>query len=69
MRTLVQVAGSALRMSSHVFKRELMDKPSPLNKLVASYVHAFLSMTGQTAACNRMHEVSTRHGALVESRL
>jgi hypothetical protein len=68
MRTLVQVAGSALRMSSHVFKRELMDKPS-LNKLVASYVHAFLSMTGQTAACNRMHEVSTRHGALVESRL
>lgn len=59
-RTIVQVAGTAWQMSSHMFKREVMDKPSPLNKLVASYVHAFLSMTGQTAACNRMHEVSTR---------
>ena len=59
-RTLVQVAGSALRMSSATFKREVMDKPSPLNKLIAAYVHAFLSMTGQTAACNRMHEVNTR---------
>jgi CRP-like cAMP-binding protein len=59
-RTIVQVGGSALRMSSRVFKREVMEKPSPLNKLIASYVHAFLSMTGQTAACNRMHEVSTR---------
>lgn len=59
-RTIVQVAGNALQMSSRVFKREVMDKPSPLNKLVASYIHAFLAMTGQTAACNRMHEVSTR---------
>jgi len=59
-RTIVQVGGTALRMSSRVFKREVMDKPSPLNKMIASYVHAFLSMTGQTAACNRMHEVSTR---------
>ena len=59
-RTIIQVAGTALRMSAPTFKREVMDKPSPLNKLVASYIHAFLSMTGQTAACNRMHEVNTR---------
>lgn len=59
-RTIVQVAGTALRMSALMFKREVMDKPSPLNRLVASYIHAFLSMTGQTAACNRMHEVNTR---------
>lgn len=59
-RTIVQVAGTALRMNSSLFKREVMDKSSPLNKLVAAYVHAFLAMTGQTAACNRMHEVNTR---------
>jgi CRP-like cAMP-binding protein len=59
-RTLVQIAGAALRMNAAQFKREVMEKPSPLNKLIASYVHAFLAMTGQTAACNRMHEVNTR---------
>jgi CRP-like cAMP-binding protein len=59
-RTLVQVAGSAYFMSAEVFKREVMDKDSPLNRLVASYIHAFLNMTGQTAACNRLHEVETR---------
>lgn len=59
-RTFVQVAGRSLRMSSDVFKREVMQKDSPLNPLVASYIHAFLNMTGQTAACNRLHEVETR---------
>lgn len=59
-RTIVQIAGTALRMTAAEFKREVMDKPSPLNRLVASYIHAFLAMTGQTAACNRMHEVNTR---------
>ncbi len=59
-RTIVQVGGTALRMVSANFKREVMEKPSPLNKLIASYVHAFLALTGQTAVCNRMHEVNTR---------
>jgi CRP-like cAMP-binding protein len=59
-RTLVQVGGTALRMSSQDFRREVMEKPSPINPLIASYVHAFLSMTSQTAACNRMHELNTR---------
>jgi CRP-like cAMP-binding protein len=59
-RTLVQVAGRAYRMDSRVFKREVMDTKSPLNPVVASYIHGFLNMTGQTAACNRMHEVETR---------
>lgn len=59
-RTIVQVSGTALYMSADVFKREVMERPSPLNKLIAGYIHAFLAMTGQTAACNRMHEVNTR---------
>lgn len=58
--TITQVPGTAYRMASVVFKREVMEKPSPLNALVASYVHAFLNMTAQTAACNRLHEVETR---------
>jgi len=49
-RTMVQVPGRAFRMSMDVFRREVMDKDSPLNPLIASYIHAFLNMTGQTAA-------------------
>jgi CRP-like cAMP-binding protein len=37
-----------------------MDKPSPLNDLVASYTHAFLVMTSQVAVCNRLHEMDER---------
>lgn len=59
-KTLVQVPGSGLRMKASVFKREVMDKPSPLNDLVASYIHAFLVMTSQVAVCNRLHEMDVR---------
>jgi CRP-like cAMP-binding protein len=59
-RTITQVPGMAYRMASAVFRREVMEKQSPLNPLIASYVHAFLFMTSQTAACNRLHEVETR---------
>lgn len=59
-KTLVQVPGSGLRMKASVFKREVMDKPSPLNELVASYTHAFLVMTSQVAVCNRLHEMDER---------
>jgi CRP-like cAMP-binding protein len=59
-KTVVQVAGSAYRMEAEVFKREVMDTNSPLNRWVAAYIHAFLNMTGQTAACNRLHELETR---------
>jgi DNA-binding transcriptional regulator YhcF (GntR family) len=33
---------------------------SPLNDLIAAYVHGFLLLTSQTAACNRMHQVDQR---------
>ena len=59
-RTIVQVPGTGLRMKASVFKREVMEKPSPLNDLVASYTHAFLVMTSQVAVCNRMHEMDER---------
>lgn len=59
-KTLVQVPGSGLRMKASIFKREVMDKPSPLNELIASYTHAFLVMTSQVAVCNRLHEMDER---------
>lgn len=59
-RTIVQVPGSGLRMEADVFKKEVMDTPSPLNELVASYIHAFLVMTSQVAVCNRLHEMDER---------
>lgn len=59
-KTVVQVAGRARRMTAHHFKREVIKKPSPLNRLIALYTHAFLSMTSITAACNRLHTVDQR---------
>src|SRR5262245_25808568 len=59
-RTIVQVQGFGHRMKAEDFKREVMNKPSPLNDLVARYTHAFLAMTSQVAACNRLHTVDQR---------
>lgn len=60
-RTFVQVAGAAHRMSTADFRREVMSRPdSRLNALVGLYTHAFLTMTSQAAACNRLHPVDQR---------
>ena len=59
-RTLVQVAGRAHKMHATDFIREVRDAESPLNEFCAKYAHAFLSMTSQTAACNRLHPVNER---------
>jgi len=58
--TLVQVAGRAHHMHATDFIRHVRDAHSPLNTLCAKYVHAFLVMTSQTAACNRLHPVNER---------
>lgn len=58
--TFVQVPGSAHRMSTEDFIREVRDRPSPLNDLIAGYVHAFLVLTSMTAACNRLHSLDQR---------
>ena len=59
-RTLVQVAGEAYHMRASDFIRHVRDTESPLNDLCAKYAHAFLVMTSQTAACNRLHPVNER---------
>lgn len=60
-RTFVQVGGRAHRMGADDFIKQVMSKPSsPLNDLIARYTHSFLTMTSQTAACNRLHSVDER---------
>ncbi|HKY26909.1 MAG TPA: Crp/Fnr family transcriptional regulator [Pyrinomonadaceae bacterium] len=60
-QTIVQVAGSGHRMTVKDFKREVMDNPeSRLDKLVGKYTHAFMNMTSQVAACNRIHTIDQR---------
>jgi DNA-binding transcriptional regulator YhcF (GntR family) len=58
--TLVQVAGKAHHMRATDFIRHVRDTDSPLNELCAKYAHAFLVMTSQTAACNRLHPINER---------
>jgi len=58
--TLIQVAGKAHHMRASDFIRHVRDTDSPLNELSAKYAHAFLVMTSQTAACNRLHPVNER---------
>lgn len=58
--TFVQVPGDAHQISTEDFIREVREKPSPLNRLIAAYLHAFLIMTSFTAACNRLHPVDQR---------
>lgn len=58
--TFVQVPGMAHRISTEDFIREVRDRPSPLNDVIAGYVHAFLVLTSLTAACNRLHSVDQR---------
>jgi CRP-like cAMP-binding protein len=59
-RTLVQIPGKAHHMRAADFIRHVRDTDSPLNELCAKYTHAFLNMTSQTAACNRLHPINER---------
>jgi hypothetical protein len=59
-RTFVQGAGSALRMSAEVFRREISRTQSPLNGLMADYTHSLLTMTAYTAVCHDAHPLQAR---------
>jgi CRP-like cAMP-binding protein len=58
--TFVQIPGNALRISTEDFLREVRQKSTPLNDLIAAYIHAFLVLTSLVAACNRLHTVDER---------
>ena len=58
--TLVQIEGYGYRMKATDFIREVRDRQTPLNYLIARYTHAFLSMTSAAGACNRLHTLDQR---------
>jgi CRP-like cAMP-binding protein len=58
-QVIVQVSGSAWRMSAALFKAEF-DRRETLRRIVLRLVNAALVMTSQNAACNRLHSVEQR---------
>jgi CRP-like cAMP-binding protein len=59
LRALVQGAGSALRMSRIRF-RAALEQHAPLREAVYGYAGSLMGQIGQTAACNRFHQVNAR---------
>jgi CRP-like cAMP-binding protein len=58
-KTLVQVAGEALRMKSEAF-REAAQHPGSLHDLMLLYVHARMTQMSLSIGCNRFHNVEKR---------
>lgn len=59
VRALVQGAGAALRMSRIGFRAALQEH-APLREAVYDYAGLLMAQIGQTAACNRFHQVNAR---------
>jgi CRP-like cAMP-binding protein len=59
LHTVVQGAGSALRLGSAQFVRELA-RSSALREILQRYLYVRFCQLGQTAACTRFHNVEAR---------
>lgn len=59
MRAVVQGSGSALRMSSELFKQELLSSPQLLRAL-KRYLYVLMAQLSQSAACTHFHEIELR---------
>jgi CRP-like cAMP-binding protein len=59
VRALVQGAGTALRMTSARFSKEIRKSPE-LQQEVHRYANTLMAQVSQTAACNRFHVVVAR---------
>jgi CRP-like cAMP-binding protein len=58
-RALVQGAGTAMRMKSNWFVKELR-RSTALQRALQRYTHTLMAQFAQTAACNRFHVVEER---------
>jgi CRP-like cAMP-binding protein len=52
---VVHVAGIAQRIDAELFRQELRSERSIMPHLLFRYTQMLLSMTGQSAACNKLH--------------
>jgi CRP-like cAMP-binding protein len=59
VRLLVQIPGSAARMSRAAFSRAMASMP-PFRSLMFAYVHAFLEQVMVSVACNGAHSLEQR---------
>lgn len=59
VRMLVQGSGSALRIKAAAFDRELKRNPL-LRRALNRYLYGFMAQVGQTAGCNRFHQIGAR---------
>src|SRR3990167_2560040 len=59
MRAVVQGSGSALRISSQLFKQELLSSPALLCAL-KRYLYVVMTQLSQSAACTHFHEIEPR---------
>jgi CRP-like cAMP-binding protein len=59
VRLLVQIPGSAARMSRAAFARAMESMPSFRN-LISAYIHAFLEQVLVSVACNGAHSLKER---------
>ncbi len=57
--TMVQSAGTALRLSSHSLRRAMTERPL-LGALLLRYVHAFMAQASQSALANGQGSISER---------
>lgn len=57
---IVQIAGSAMRMRTDVFKEGLRSNHNPLLTQLLLYTRTLMRQVAQTAACNRLHTVEER---------
>jgi len=56
---IVQVGGTAMRMSAEVLRQELR-RPKPLHRLLLRYTQALMRMISQSAACFAHHAIDRR---------
>lgn len=59
MRAVVQGSGSALRISSPVFKQQLLKSPALLRTL-KRYLYVVMTQLSQSAGCLHFHEIEPR---------
>ena len=59
VRLLVQIPGSATRMSRAAFVRAMESMP-PFRNLMSAYIHAFLEQVLVSVACNGAHSLKER---------
>ena len=59
---VAHVAGTALRVRAELFKQELRSERSVMPHLLFRYTQMLLAMTGQAAACNKLHSLEQQLG-------